>query len=119
MSRHAWALAVVCSVLFCGAVFAGEQDFTLVNDTGTDIHQLFISQSSADDWQEDVLGTGLLKDGDSADITFSGDDSTAFWDIKVVDGEGTEIVWVKLNLKKISKVTLQFDDEGNPVASVE
>ena len=119
MSRNALARAVVCSVLFCGAAFAGEQDFTLVNDTGADIHQLFISQTSADDWQEDVLGTGLLKDGESADITFSGDDETAFWDIKVVDGEGTEIVWVKLNLKKISQVTLGFDEDGTPVAEVE
>ena len=52
-------------------------------------------------------------------LKFSGEDSTAFWDIKIVDGDGNEVFWRKLNLKKISTVTLSYDDDDNPVASVE
>ena len=119
MRRFALALAVFCLAVFSSRSFAGEQDFTLVNSTGTDIHQLFISPTAADDWQEDVLGVEVLKDEASVDIKFTGEDSTAFWDLKIVDGDGNEVVWKKLNLKKISKVTLGYDDDDNPVAQVE
>jgi hypothetical protein len=112
-------LAFLGVALFGTKSFAGEQDFTLVNDTGLDIHQIFVSQSASDEWNEDILGVDVLTDGSSATITFSGEDDTAFWDIKVVDGDGNEAFWRKLNLKKISQVTLSFDDEDNPVASVE
>jgi hypothetical protein len=113
------ALVALVLGLFCGAAWAGQQDFELVNATGADIHQLFISPSNVEEWQEDVLGTGALADGDSATITFDSGESAALWDIKVVDIEGNELIWAKLNLKKISRVTLQFDDDDQPVAEVE
>lgn len=119
MRRFVLLCAIVGVALFGTKSFAGEQDFTLVNNTGTDIHQLFVGPTTSDEWGEDILGVNVLDDGASANITFAGEDSTAFWDIKIVDGDGNELFWRKLNLKKISKVTLGYDDDDNPVASVE
>jgi hypothetical protein len=119
MRRQFLACTLFVFSLFAGSALAGQQDFELVNDTGADIHQLFISPSNVNEWQEDVLGAEALADGDSATITFDDDEDVALWDIKVVDIEGTELYWVKLNLKKISRVTLMFDEDGNPVAGVE
>jgi hypothetical protein len=61
----------------------------------------------------------VLEDGASATITFNEDEKVALWDIKVVDIEGNELVWAKLNLKKISRVTLMFDENDEPVAGLE
>ena len=43
---------------FAGAASAQEakQDFKLVNSTGYELKELYVSPSKAGDWQEDVLG---------------------------------------------------------------
>ena len=88
--------------------FAGDQDFTLVNRTGMEIHELYIASSAQQDWEEDVLGADVLPDGESVHISFPGDASTKLWDVKVVDGSGSDLQWGKLNLLQISKVTLFY-----------
>jgi hypothetical protein len=104
-------LAVVCalSLLLASAAFAqGKQDFTLHNATGVEIHQLFVSPHSTDDWEEDILGRDTLPSGESVEINFSRKEKAKLWDLKVVDKEGNGIVWENLNLLEISEVTLHY-----------
>src|SRR5947209_7460508 len=98
--RRAKALVIVCalSMLLVPAAFAqGKQDFTLHNATGVEIHELYVSPHSSDDWEEDVLGQDTLADGDSVDITFSRKERAKLWDLKVVDSKGNSITWEELN----------------------
>jgi hypothetical protein len=88
---------------------AGAQDFTLVNETGVEIDKVFISPSDKDDWEEDILGKDTLPSGQSVDIKFHRDETAANWDLKVEDKQGNSIEWSDLNLLKISKVTLHYD----------
>jgi len=111
--RRAKALAAVCalSMLLAAAAFAqGKQDFTLHNATGVEIHELYVSPHSSDDWEEDVLGQDTLPSGESVDIHFSRKEKSKLWDLKVVDKEGNSIVWENLNLLEISEVTLHYKD---------
>jgi len=87
---------------------AGEQDFTLVNHTGVEIHKLYTSPHSSDDWEEDVLGKSTLADGDSMEITFPKREKAAHWDLRIEDSHGTAITFDNLNLKEISEVTLHY-----------
>ena len=100
------------------AGFAGQQDFKLVNKTGFDINEVYVSAHSKEDWESDVMGKGLLANDASVEIHFSPADKTKDWDLKVVDGKGKSIVWEKLNLLEISKVTLHYAD-GKATAEVE
>ena len=90
------------------AAFAGEQDFTLVNRTGVEIHELYIASSAQQDWEEDVLGADVLPIGESVDITFSVDESVELWDLKVVDSDGNDLQWGQLHLNAISTITLFY-----------
>lgn len=92
------------------AAFAGTQDFTLVNETGVDIYSLFISETSNDEWEEDVLGEDTLPDGDRVEITFSGR-SACLWDMMITDDEGDDVTWQGINLCESSVVILRCDDE--------
>ncbi len=47
---------------------AADQDFTLVNKTGFDIHSVFISPHGIEEWQEDVLGRAVLANGYHVDL---------------------------------------------------
>lgn len=99
------ALTALCST----AAFAqGKQDFTLVNMTGVEIHELYVSPHSADDWEEDILGQDTLPSGETLEITFAPKEKAKMWDLKIVDGKGNAIEWENLNLLEISKVTLHY-----------
>lgn len=88
----------------------GKQDFTLHNQTGVEIHELYVSPTTTDDWEEDILGVDTLAPGDSIKVTFDDRESRAKWDLKVVDGKGNSIEWEALNLIEISEATLYYKD---------
>jgi hypothetical protein len=98
--------------------FAGDQDFTVVNKTGVEIHKLFVAPHSSDEWGEDILGKDTLGDGESVDIKFGNRAKAAHWDLKIEDSKGNYVTWESLNLLEISKVTLHFKD-GSATADVE
>ena len=87
----------------------GKQDFTLHNETGVEINELYVSPHKTNDWEEDVLGQDTLPDGESVDISFSSRTKPKLWDIKIVDKAGDSLMWESLNLLEISEVTLYFE----------
>ncbi len=97
---------------------AVNQDFTLVNKTGVEIHALHVSPHESDDWEEDVLGRDTLPDGESVDIKFDRDEKAAMWDLRVEDKSGNHIEWENLNLLQISKITLHYKN-GKATAETE
>jgi hypothetical protein len=95
-----------------------KQDFTLVNDTGVEIHKVYISPHDSNDWEEDILGKDTLPSGQSVDIKFHRNEKAAMWDLRVEDSKGNAIEWENLNLLEISKVTLHYKD-GKATAETE
>ena len=100
------------AIFLTASVFAraGKQDFILHNQTGVEIHEVYVSPVSTDDWEEDVLGKSTLPDGESVKITFNDREKHVHWDLKVVDGKGNSIEWHDLNLIEIDEVTLHYKD---------
>jgi len=94
------------------------QDFTLVNKTGVEIHAVYISPHDGDDWEEDILGRDTLPAGESVDIKFHRTETAENWDLRIEDSKGNAIEWENLNLLKISKATLHYEN-GKATAEVE
>src|SRR6266849_3095280 len=110
-SRVFIALSVM-AVFLAATAYArsGKQDFVLHNETGVEIHSLYVSPHSTDDWEEDILGRDTLPSGESVKITFEDREKHVHWDLKVVDSKGNSIEWEDLNLVEISEVTLHYKD---------
>jgi hypothetical protein len=87
-----------------------QQDFTIHNQTGVSIDQLFIAPTDSEDWGEDVLGVDVLENGQSCEIQFHPAEETCKWDIWIKDAEGNELEWNELNLCDISEITLYWQD---------
>src|SRR6266446_2059734 len=87
----------------------GKQDFLLHNQTGVEIHSLYVSPHSADDWEEDILGKDTMATGESLKITFDDRDKHVHWDLKVTDKDGNSLEWYDLNLVETEEVTLHWD----------
>ena len=108
-SRYLLAIVAITLVAVTAA-YAGEQDFTVHNKTGVEIHKLYISPHSASDWNEDILGQGTLSDGDSLRIRFARSEKAAHWDLRIEDEAGHSVTWESINLLEIADVTLHYKD---------
>ncbi len=98
------------ALMASSAARAGDQDFTLINKTGVEIHALHVAPHSSDEWGEDILGKDTLADGESLDITFGKRDRAHHWDLRIEDEKGNSLTWENLNLMEISEVVLHFKD---------
>lgn len=105
-------LSLFACVLMCSVAFAGPLDFVLVNKTGVDVYYVYISNSSNDNWGDDVMDDDILPDGGSVTIRFPGKQGGALWDIRVENEDGDPLEWYEFDLKSISKITLNKDGEA-------
>src|SRR5437899_1566994 len=106
-------LMAVCLLTFAGATkaIAGDQDFVLVNATGVEINNLYVSPSNEDKWGDDILGEDTLADGANVTIKFAHDEKECGWDFMVKDKEDNGVQWTDIDLCKYSEITLHKDGE--------
>jgi hypothetical protein len=104
------ALSVILVIATAALARSGKQDFVLHNQTGVEIHELYVSPHSANDWGTDVLGQDTLPAGESVKITFDDREKQVKWDLKVADEKKHSIEWENLDLSKISEVTIHYKD---------
>lgn len=97
-------------LLAASAARAGDQDFTLINKTGVEIHALHVAPHSSDEWGEDILGQDTLGNGETLDIKFPRRARAAHWDLRIEDSKGNSLTWESLDLLEISEVTLHYRD---------
>lgn len=97
----------------------GAQDFTLHNRSQHDIDALYISEVNDDEWGTDILGTGILKEGQDAEIGFQGyRDGVCYWDLKIEqsDEEGQNgSTWIVKNVNLCNITDLTFEWDGSDV----
>jgi len=118
MMRIAWGVAAAAMV-WGTAAWAGRQDFVLVNKTGYEVMEVYVSPSASDDWEEDVLDEDTLPNGGRITITFDRDEAQCRYDIKLVDEDGDEAIWTNVNLCRVSRVAARYNRRGKPVADIE
>lgn len=102
----AFALLVMTSH---GAFAEGKQDFDLVNKTGYRIEKVYVSPNNSDDWEEDVLGKGVMDDGEKVHIRFHRSATGCSWDLKVVYDDGEAAIWHGIDLCSVEKITIKWN----------
>jgi len=91
-----------------------KQDFRLVNRTGYELKEVYVSPNKSNDWQEDILGKDVLEDGKAVNIHFSRSVRTCNWDLKVVYTEdSSKAVWGDIDLCSVEKVTIHYDRKND------
>lgn len=113
MTRFKFIASLLVAVIFSATVatsaFAGRQDFTLVNQTGRDIVNLYITPSNTFYWDSDILGVDVLQNGGSCHIQFSRSETDRYWDMKAIFSDGNDWIWEDIDLFSVSEITLRFD----------
>ena len=108
--------------LWCGmagsAAMAGDADFTLVNQTGYDLREVYISPANRNSWGRDRLGKDTLDNNKSRLFTFS-DNANCVQDLKVVfDDDDSSSIWKGLDLCEINKLTIKYNRRTDTVSVI-
>jgi len=111
--------ALALALSFIGTAHAeARQDFDLSNKTGYEIKEVYVSPSKSDDWEEDVLGTGTLPDGNKVHIKFHRATETCQWDVKVVyTDDSSSAVWQNINLCDVEKITIHYNRSSDTTSA--
>lgn len=109
MARFFGLLSVGLFVLAAPASAAGDQDFTLVNKTGFDIREVYVSPSKSRRWGTDVLGSGMLHNSRQVPIRFKPTNKTCVYDVKVVYTDDDTAEWTDFDLCTISTIKIFYD----------
>ena len=85
--KKTFAALLLCALAL--PAFAKKATVKVINQSKWEIHHLFISPASEEDWGPDQLEDEILTKGDALTITQIPCDS---YDIKVVDEDGDECI---------------------------
>ena len=109
--RHfLFGVLLVLSLLAVNAQksLADRRDFTVINETSYIITHLYVSPHSADNWEEDILGSDVLRPGHHVKITFSDSLDACYYDIKAIYEDGDKSIKYNVDLCNIS--TFRFHE---------
>lgn len=92
-------------------------DFQLVNKTGYDIKEVYVSPSTKDEWEENILKAPLA-DGETLEVSFGAGNTAKKWDLKIVwvDG-GDAVFWKNQDLSEISKISLYYNEKTDETSA--
>ncbi len=98
---------------------AGDADFKLVNRTGYQIDEVYVSAHSSHHWGHDIMGRDALADGEVVKITFPHGGDACHYDIKVLyhDDDSTA-EWSDINLCKYERISLYWDEKKQVTRAV-
>ncbi|MDX2101836.1 MAG: hypothetical protein SF002_04775 [Alphaproteobacteria bacterium] len=110
---------LLSAVVAAPAAAQGQQDFTLINRTGYQIDEVYVSRPTAKTWGRDILGDGVLANGASKAIRFAAGTQGCQWDIMVKFDDGSEVEWDQpFNLCEISRLTLRYNRSTGVTSAV-
>jgi len=121
VKTHPLLLAALGLLCFLGHGYAAgsDLDFTLVNQTNRSWEAVYLTATSNQDWDGNLLpGNKPLAAHSQITIRFKRDATSPTWDLNVVDSEGLSVEFKALKLTGVDTVTLKIEN-GKITAVVE
>jgi len=98
---------------------ANGADFTLKNENGYQIDEVYVSPRSSRRWGKDVMGEDTLDAGQSMNITFPRNNAACTFDIMVkYHDNDVKAEWSNVDLCKYSTITLYMDKKNRNTRAV-
>lgn len=87
---------------------------TIVNSTGLELHEMYLTGAQIEDWGDDVLGGLTMAEATYVELVLNVDEENVIWDVQVVDSEGTTITWEGIDISEMPSdgFVLQLSYDG-------
>ncbi len=108
MKRCILIALIIGMVISAGVSAQNEVKFTLVNKTGFDLIDIYISPADQNQWGED-LSLGVFNNLEAKDFTIKTTEKICLYDLKAVKPDSTELIFKNVNLCKMLIVTLLYE----------
>jgi len=104
--RRLLPIAALALPLLAATAPAKAQDpsFRLNNSTGQTINEVYVSSSQQRDWGADLLGAGVLLNGNTLTIRIR--DGQCLNDIRVIYASGRSQEWLQRNTCQITDINI-------------
>jgi len=123
MKKH---ILLLVALVFAATTWTQAQtvlDFKLVNNTGKDFYGVYLTETTTDNWGEDILPQDIVRDGAIVDISFEyvDDETLCEWDLRLThDASEEEYIYInEIDLCEVSVLTLYIDEDGDYAFKVE
>ena len=103
VTRLQTLLAFLCLLLFSAFSVAEEYYIDITNKTGYTIMEMYVSPEDSTGWEEDVLGSSVLRPHKARRINLTGYSNPSF-DIQLVDEDGDTYTFWKVDVSQIDLV---------------
>lgn len=110
--------ALLLFLHLAGTAVADDYTFTLVNKTGFEIIDLYVSPASKNEWGDEILTVDTIGDKDAMEIHISRREKAESWDVLVNNEQGASFNWPDLKLAEITTLVLTIK-AGQPMAIFE
>ena len=85
------AFAASLALAFATSAQAEDLIFMLDNQSGYDIQEFYASPVGVDNWEEDILGTGILEAGEAGRVSIADGRDVCDYDLRIVFADGDEL----------------------------
>ena len=107
--KKGFLFITISLLLQAGTVSAqNEVKFTLVNKTGFEFVDIFISPAGENNWGKD-LSLGVFADLQAKDFSIKTSEKTCTYDLKAMRPDSTVLIFKNINLCKMIIVTLLYE----------
>jgi len=93
----------------CALAANPDLDFTIENQTGFIVKELYLSPTNKDTWGKQILQQGPLADKGTRNTKFKPTATATVWDMKAVYADGKSVVWKDLDLTKFNRLVLKWN----------
>lgn len=83
--------AATFGIVVAGPVVAQDLEWTLINDSGATLVELYASPTTTDDWQEDLMAGDTLESGYSGTVTIADGETVCDYDLRLVFDDGSTL----------------------------
>lgn len=110
VAAGATALALSACVETGGATTTSSglnRNVIITNATGQTIWRFYGSRVTTNSWEEDILGSSILSNGDSININFDDGTGSCMFDMKAEFRDGSSKILNNVNVCSVTRVTFR------------
>lgn len=104
--------ASAVAILFANGAAAQDMAFSLTNTSDATMTELWVGESSNDDWEHELLDGEEVGPGDSVDISIEDDLEDCTYDIHAVYDDGDTQDVMDVDVCELNDLDVEDEDDG-------
>ncbi|MGV3578412.1 hypothetical protein [Brevundimonas sp.] len=112
MKTKLFVAASAVAILFASGASAQDMTFTVTNTSESTMTELWVGESSNEDWEHELLQGEEIAPGDSAEISIEDDLEDCTYDIHAEYDDGDSETVMDVDVCELNDLDVEDEDDG-------